>query len=111
MFNMKSIVWQCPLIVLLPLLYCVSLTVSTSDITANDLRCEYLRNGTGIESQTARLTWVLNAIDPTKRNLRQSAYQILVASSLEILSNNTGDQWDSGKVLSNLSAHVKYAGK
>ena len=39
------------------------------------------------------------------------AYQILVASSSELLSRNQGDLWDSGKVDSDQSIHVDYAGK
>ncbi|PQJ76562.1 sulfatase-like hydrolase/transferase [Polaribacter glomeratus] len=41
----------------------------------------------------------------------QSAYQILVASSLENIKNNYGDVWDSQQVRSSESTNVEYQGK
>ncbi|SNR70791.1 Arylsulfatase A [Lutibacter agarilyticus] len=40
----------------------------------------------------------------------QSAYQLLVASSKEIIDANNGDVWDSERVSSNASTNVEYAG-
>jgi len=45
------------------------------------------------------------------RGQRQSAYQILVASSEALLKNDKGDLWDSGKVVSEQSVLVEYIGK
>ena len=45
------------------------------------------------------------------RGVQQTAYQILVASSEDLLAKNTGDLWDSGKVLSDKCNQVEYAGK
>jgi len=47
----------------------------------------------------------------TTRPQTQSAYQILVASSERILAADKGDLWDSGKVVSNQSSEITYAGK
>ena len=41
----------------------------------------------------------------------QSAYQILVASSLDNLKKNKADMWDTGKVNSRSSANTRYNGK
>ncbi|MEP5341793.1 MAG: family 78 glycoside hydrolase catalytic domain [Algibacter sp.] len=41
----------------------------------------------------------------------QTAYQILIASSEELLENNTGDIWDSEKVVANGSSDVSYKGE
>ena len=41
----------------------------------------------------------------------ESAYRILVASSDALLLRNQGDLWDSGKVNSDKSIQVSYAGK
>ena len=41
----------------------------------------------------------------------QSAYQILVASSLENINNNYGDVWDSEQVRSGKSTDIEYNGK
>jgi alpha-L-rhamnosidase len=47
----------------------------------------------------------------TTRPQGQSAYQILVASSEKNLNSDEGDLWDSGKVESNQSLEIFYAGK
>ncbi|MDB2462682.1 family 78 glycoside hydrolase catalytic domain [Algibacter sp.] len=40
----------------------------------------------------------------------QTAYKILVASSNEIPENNSGDVWNSGKILSSNSTNIEYNG-
>ncbi len=70
--------------------------------------CEYLRNPLGIDVAKPRLSW---AFASSGRGGAQTAYQIIVASSEEQLKSNVGDLWDSGKVESNQSAFVRYAGK
>ena len=72
------------------------------------LRCEYRDNPLGIEASIPRLSWMINS---EKRGAMQSAYQVLVASSFELLSQDKGDLWDSGKVNSNDMVHVPYAGR
>ena len=52
--------------------------------------------------------WIVNS---DQNNTIQVAYQILVASSLENIQKNTGDCWDSGKLESDQSVNVIYAGK
>ena len=52
--------------------------------------------------------WIVNS---GQNNTVQTAYQILVASSLENIQKNTGDCWDSGKMVSEQSVNVIYAGK
>jgi alpha-L-rhamnosidase len=52
--------------------------------------------------------WVVNS---SVESDWQSAYQILVASSPELLANEFGDLWDSGKVESSQSINVIYGGK
>ena len=47
----------------------------------------------------------------TIRGQRQTAYQVLVASSTALLDQGRGDIWDSGKVDSSQSALVPFAGK
>jgi len=51
--------------------------------------------------------WIMNA---SHENEVQSAYQILVSSSLENLAQGKADLWDSGKVVSSQSINVDYAG-
>jgi hypothetical protein len=52
--------------------------------------------------------WIVNS---DQNNTIQTAYQILVASSLENIQKSTGDCWDSGKLESDQSVNVIYAGK
>jgi alpha-L-rhamnosidase len=75
---------------------------------STNLKCEYLTNPMGIDVRQPRLAWVLRH---SERAQKQTAYQVLVASRPELLGENKGDVWDSGKVASEESAHVVYAGK
>jgi alpha-L-rhamnosidase len=77
----------------------------------SNLRCEYLTNPQGIDVTQPRLSWVLKPRDPALRGLKQSAYQILVASSPVFLSKNEGDIWNSGKVTSDETVGINFAGK
>ena len=72
-----------------------------------DLRCEYAVNPMGVDSTTPRLFWKL---DSTQPNEKQTAYEILVASTPEILDCDNGDLWASGKVAADESIHLPYAG-
>ena len=76
-------------------------------LSTTDLRCEYRTNPLGIDTAVPRLGWKLESKD---RGVRQTAYHVLVASSPELLSKEQGDLWDSGKVGSDQSVHVAYAG-
>ena len=46
-----------------------------------------------------------------QEGIKQSAYEILVASSTELLSESNADIWNSGKIRSNISENVSYEGK
>ncbi len=73
-----------------------------------NLRCEYLSNPLGIDVRQPRFAW---GLDHTARGQRQTAYQILVATQPGLLDQDKGDQWDSGKVVSEDSTQVVYSGK
>ncbi|MGY5355649.1 glycoside hydrolase family 78 protein [Wenyingzhuangia sp. IMCC45467] len=80
------------------------LTACTSAKNANfevtELTCEMNKHPLAVAANHPRLSWRLTA---TGFNVSQSAYQILIASSLEKLEENTADIWDSGRVTSNQS--------
>lgn len=76
-----------------------------------ELRCEYLADPAGIDVVEPRLSWQLQPTAPAQVGQRQTACQILVASSDELLARDTGDLWDTGKLKSDRSIHVAYAGK
>lgn len=74
------------------------------------LRCEYRQNPVGIDIPAPRLCWQLHCVDPWARNLRQTAFQIQAATSIEGL-DATPDLWETGRVESAESLHHAYAGK
>src|ERR1700683_3844352 len=65
-----------------------------SSFTPDRLRCEYRINPLGVDSDNPRLDWIVTASDPAGRGLSQTAYQILVASSPDVLGRDQGDLWD-----------------
>jgi len=81
---------------------------SSFAVTVGDLRCEHLDNPLGIDATQPRLSWMLQS---NERGVKQTAYQILVASSAAKLKSDQGDLWNSGKVASDESVLVAYAGK
>lgn len=83
--------------------FCAAAAVSVSG-----LRCEDLKDPLGIDAAQPRLSWILNS---SERGQKQTAYEILVASSENNLARDIGDLWDSGKVVSGQSIQVAYAGK
>ncbi len=72
-----------------------------------DLRCEYLVDPQGIDVVEPRLSWTLES---GQRGQMQTAYRILVAGDPKQLAHDTGDLWDSGKVASDQSIQIAYAG-
>ena len=78
-----------------------------------NLRCESLANPLGIDVTQPRLSWVIveRSQKPEVRSQKQTAYQILVASSEPLLKRDQGDLWDSGKVASDQSIQVEYRGQ
>jgi alpha-L-rhamnosidase len=77
-------------------------------VTSRDLRCEYLANPLGIDATNPRLSWIITS---ARRGEIQTAYQILVASSPKRLGQDQGDLWDSGRVLSDETSQITYAGQ
>ncbi|NQV31524.1 MAG: family 78 glycoside hydrolase catalytic domain, partial [Phycisphaeraceae bacterium] len=80
----------------------------TGQIKTGDLQCEYLGNPLGIDVLEPRLSWKMES---SQRVQKQTAFRILVASSQDRLDQNQGDLWDTGRVDSDQSIQVAYAGK
>src|SRR5690242_16500682 len=83
-----------------PLLIAIMCLPAAAALRPVNLRCEYRKDPLGIDVAQPRLSWMLEAIDAKARNQKQSAYQVVVEGL-----------WDSGKVISDRSIHVVYAGK
>ena len=79
-----------------------------TDFGVNRLRCEYLVDPLGLDERVPRLSWELAG---DRRGLRQTAYRIRVAGSLEELARGGADLWDSGRVASDRTTQVDYAGR
>ena len=76
--------------------------------TVSELHCESRQNPSGIDVLRPQLSWMILS---DRRGEKQTAYQVLVASSLALLAADRGDLWDSGKTPSTASAQVAYAGQ
>ncbi len=89
----------------------IDMATQSTSLTVHSLRCEYLADPIGVGERIPRLSWKLAAIDESARGLKQSAYQILVASSQVLLEKGIGDLWDSGRIESDRTVFIDYAGK
>ncbi|WP_068259768.1 family 78 glycoside hydrolase catalytic domain [Rubripirellula obstinata] len=75
-----------------------------------DLRCEYRVNPIGIDNVQPRLSWKM--VDEAEtRGQKQTAFQILVSSSLQKLNADQGDLWDTKKQVRSKSVNNVYKGK
>ena len=96
------------LVVAVGLLFAVDSVAAAPPLTVTNPRCEYLTDPLGIDVAQPRLSWELEASDDA-RGRAQSAYQIRVASDPAKLGEP--DLWDSGKVESNATNQIAYAGR
>lgn len=72
------------------------------------LKCEYTLDPRGVDVPAPRLSWQVASADNGER---QSAWQVLVASSPEALAADRGDLWDSGRMSGDQTTLIPYAGK
>lgn len=92
----------------LVLIVLLSGVVAQAQLQPERLRCEYHVQPFAVDNPRPRLSWVVTS---PSRKARQTAYRILVASSPSLLARDIGDLWDSGKVLSDETIHIEYAGR
>lgn len=76
--------------------------------SVTDLRCEGLVDPLGIDTATPRLSWRMTA---DYNGAAQTAYHVLCATSPKLLREGAADLWDSGRVETDQSQYVAYAGK
>ncbi|MGM9759054.1 MAG: family 78 glycoside hydrolase catalytic domain [Parabacteroides sp.] len=74
---------------------------------ADNLRCEYMTSPLGIDNRRPLLSWQMNS---QTRDAAQSGWQVMVASSRELLEAGTPDLWDSGR-RDGRDIRVEYDGK
>jgi alpha-L-rhamnosidase len=85
---------------------CVS-TARAQALSPTTLRVDDMTTPLGIDDAQPRFSWQLR---DSREGARQSAYQILVASKPELLAVGKADVWDSGRMPSEQSVGVTYAG-
>ena len=100
----------CRLVLLLAGVVGLAAPGASGALTPTRLRCEYRVDPEGISEPAPRLGWGLEA-EADARGVRQTAYRILVASSVELLAGGRGDLWDTVKVASDATQQIVYAGK
>jgi alpha-L-rhamnosidase len=91
--------------------WCVILSLhaeTSSPVQVDALTCEHLVNPMGIGNQQPRLSWKLRS---TRTGEVQTAWQIHAATSVASLKSSSPDLWDSGKISSDQSVLVPWAGK
>ncbi len=85
----------------------LAIALSTLAMTVENLNCEHRVNPLGVDVARPQLSWTLQS---GRRGDRQTAYEVLVASSEALLEKDSGDLWDSGKVSSDETIQIVYAG-
>ncbi|RRB04380.1 alpha-L-rhamnosidase [Larkinella rosea] len=79
----------------------------TADLKPVNLRTEYKPNPV-VDAAKPRLSWELTS---AVRGQLQTAYQIRVASSPELLAADKADLWNSAKTSGSVTNQIEYAGK
>lgn len=95
--------------VLLAATVSMMISAKTAPVAAVNLKCESLVDPLAIDSTTPHFSWTMDV--GSEEGETQIAYQILVASSPELLTESDADLWNSGKVAAPLSPFVDYGGK
>lgn len=80
----------------------------SSRLTVLDPRCEMLESPLALDNTSPHFSWKMVSQQP---GAAATAYQIVVASSSDRLSEEKADLWNSGKVMEDRSVGIPYAGK
>ena len=78
-----------------------------SQIVIKQQLCENKVNPNGIDARSPRFTWIMNS---DQRNVMQTAYEIRVSADHSGITRGRNLLWNSGKVTSDQSVLVRYAG-
>ena len=88
----------------------VAVSCSKSAIVPVNLRVESMQEPNCIDVAAPRLTWVDEPVSDKVCNESQSAYRIMVASSLKDLRSGKNLLWDTGKTESSCALRISYNG-
>jgi len=89
-------------------LFLLTVLCARASVSVGQLRCEDLENPLGVDAPQPRLSWILTS---GTHDQMQTGFEILVASSKKNLDAGIGDLWNSGKLSSDQSIQISYAGK
>jgi len=84
------------------------LPLHAAEFRVSSLKCEYTVNPLGVDMAQPRLSW---RVASEENGQRQTAWQVLVASTREALAADRGDLWDSGRVGDDRTLLLPYAGR
>ena len=110
MKNMKRILCALISVVMLMGMLPVSVGASPAANPAVQIcgqQVEYMENPMGIDVEKPRFSWRMEA---DERGQCQTAYQLLVASAPSLLTPESTDVWDSGKVDADASVGIVFGG-
>ena len=79
-----------------------------SAIRVQGLKCEMLEAPLAIDNTTPHFSWQMSA---KQNGVTPTAYQILVATSPDLLTEDGADLWNTGKVTDASSVGIRYEGK
>ncbi|MFH1966011.1 MAG: glycoside hydrolase family 78 protein [Acidobacteriota bacterium] len=82
--------------------------LGAAEPAAVKLLCEYKVDPLGIDTTNPRLSW---QIETSAEGVMQEAYQVMVSASREGLAEDRDLVWDTGKVMSSQSIHIRYQGR
>lgn len=82
-----------------------------AQLKVSSLSVEHMKNPTTVDAVHPRLSWINEVKDSSVRGEKQTAYRVVVSSSEEKLENGEYDLWDSGRIPSERSTLIPYAGK
>ncbi|MEO6961331.1 MAG: family 78 glycoside hydrolase catalytic domain [Puia sp.] len=89
------------------ILFSFIIITAQGQVSVRGLLCENRQNPLGVDAPAPRFNWELQS---DRRNVSQTGYEIRVSLSAADLNKGRNLEWNSGKVLSAASVHVRYAG-
>lgn len=81
---------------------------ANATVSLSDLRCEFMVDPVGINADSPRLSWKLKS---NAQNEKQTAFEVLAASSEALLTPEKADLYSSGKIEGDWSHLFPYVGK
>lgn len=84
---------------------------ATAPLLPVNLRVEYLEAPLGLDCPSPRFSWILKSTKEGLYGQKQTAYRVLVASTLKKLSADIGDIWNSGWKASAQMNQIDYKGE